>query len=74
MALSIRQSITVTIAFALVAAMAGVAMAALDYSAADPQLKIERLDSSLKESFLAVRVDSAGRIFVGGREAASFMA
>jgi putative heme-binding domain-containing protein len=42
---------------------------ALDYSVVDPELKIERLDTSPKESFLSMRVDSAGRLFVGGREA-----
>jgi putative heme-binding domain-containing protein len=69
MVLSIRRSIMVTVAFALVTATADDAPGAHDYSAADPQLKIECLDSSPNESFLAVRVDPAGRIFVGGREA-----
>jgi putative heme-binding domain-containing protein len=41
----------------------------LDYSVADPAVRLERLDSSPKESFLSMRVDSAGRLFVGGREA-----
>ncbi len=44
------------------------AKAALDYAVADSSLKVELLDSSAKESFLSVRVDPAGRIFVGGRE------
>jgi putative heme-binding domain-containing protein len=42
---------------------------ALDYSVVDPELRIERLDTSSKESFLSMRVDSFGRLFVGGREA-----
>lgn len=40
-----------------------------DYTLADPALKAIRLDSSEKESFFSVRADSAGRLFVGGREA-----
>ncbi|MBI3880521.1 MAG: hypothetical protein HY301_10735 [Verrucomicrobia bacterium] len=43
--------------------------APLDYSAADPELKVVRLDSDVKESFLGLTLDSAGRLFVGGREA-----
>ena len=42
---------------------------ALDYSVADPAVRLERLDTSPKESFLSMRADSAGRLFVGGREA-----
>jgi putative heme-binding domain-containing protein len=42
---------------------------ALDYASADPELRVERLASSKTESFLAVRVDTLGRVFVGGREA-----
>lgn len=41
----------------------------LDYAVVDPDLKLERLDTSPKESFLSMRADSAGRLFVGGREA-----
>ncbi|WLD11950.1 hypothetical protein [Planctellipticum variicoloris] len=41
---------------------------ALDYRVTDPALKVELLDSSETDSFLAVRVDAAGRIFVGGRK------
>jgi putative heme-binding domain-containing protein len=40
-----------------------------DYAVADPELKIVRIDSDPKESFLAVRADTQGRLFVGGREA-----
>lgn len=43
--------------------------AAASYRAAHPELKVTRLDRSVDESFIAVRVDSAGRIFLGGREA-----
>jgi putative heme-binding domain-containing protein len=39
------------------------------YRTADPSLQVIRLDRSLNESFIAVRVDTAGRIFIGGREA-----
>jgi putative heme-binding domain-containing protein len=42
---------------------------ALDYALVDPELRLERLDSSPNESFLSMRSDSAGRLFVGGREA-----
>jgi putative heme-binding domain-containing protein len=41
----------------------------LDYAAVDPELRLERLDSSPTESFLSMRADSAGRLFIGGREA-----
>ena len=41
----------------------------LDYSAADPELQVVRLDTAPTESFLAVRADTEGRLFVGGREA-----
>ncbi len=44
------------------------AKAALDYAVADSSLKVELLDFSPNESFLSVRVDPLGRIFVGGRE------
>ncbi len=40
----------------------------LDYHVTDPDLKIIRLDSSPDDSFLSVRVDTEGRIFVGGRK------
>ena len=41
---------------------------ALDYALPDPELKLVLLDSSATESFLAVRADTMGRLFVGGRE------
>jgi putative heme-binding domain-containing protein len=55
----------------LLSSLAKVAAAAeeLDYSVADPELKVVRLDSAPTESFLAVRADTEGRLFVGGREA-----
>lgn len=40
----------------------------LDYRVLDPELKVVRLDSSGDDSFLSVRLDTAGRIFVGGRK------
>jgi putative heme-binding domain-containing protein len=40
-----------------------------DYVVTDPALKIVPLDSSPNESFLSMRADTRGRLFVGGREA-----
>lgn len=40
----------------------------LDYHVTDPDLKVVRLDSSPDDSFLSVRLDSTGRVFVGGRK------
>ncbi|HVV98779.1 MAG TPA: hypothetical protein VHB77_00480 [Planctomycetaceae bacterium] len=40
----------------------------LDYGTSAPDLKVVRLDSSPDDSFLSVRTDSSGRIFVGGRK------
>ncbi len=40
-----------------------------DYAVADPEVRLERLDTSPNESFLSVRGDTTGRLFVGGREA-----
>ena len=40
----------------------------LDYRVNDTDLKVVRLDSSQDDSFLSVRLDTAGRIFVGGRK------
>ena len=40
----------------------------LGYRVNDPDLKVVRLDSSDDDSFLSVRLDTAGRIFVGGRK------
>ena len=40
----------------------------LDYSVPDPELKVVKLDSSPDASFLSVRTDTTGRIFVGGRK------
>ena len=47
----------------------GSAQEALNYTPTNPAHKVVRLDHSPEESFLAVRLDTAGRIFVGGREA-----
>ncbi len=40
-----------------------------DYTLVDPELKIVRLDTDPTESFLSVRTDAKGRLYVGGREA-----
>jgi putative heme-binding domain-containing protein len=37
--------------------------------AADPELKLVTIDTSPDESFLSMRLDTMGRLFVGGREA-----
>lgn len=39
------------------------------YRLTDPDLKVVHIDSSPDESFLSMRADSMGRLFVGGREA-----
>jgi len=41
----------------------------MDLSTTDPTLEVTLLDRDDKESFLGVKADSAGRLFVGGREA-----
>ena len=41
----------------------------LDYHLADAELKVAGIDSDPTESFLALALDSAGRLFAGGREA-----
>ena len=40
----------------------------LDYQPADPELKVVLIDHIPEGSLVAVRVDSTGRIFAGGRE------
>ena len=40
-----------------------------DYALTDPELKLVKIDSDPKESFLGLAVDGLGRIFAGGREA-----
>ncbi len=40
-----------------------------DYSLTDSELKLVKIDSDAKESFLGLAVDGMGRIFAGGREA-----
>ena len=47
----------------------GTLAAELDYTVPDADLKVVLLDSSKTESFLAVRADTTGRLFVGSREA-----
>ena len=39
------------------------------YQLTDPELKTVLIDSSIRESFLSIRADTAGRLYVGGREA-----
>jgi putative heme-binding domain-containing protein len=41
----------------------------LDYHPADPRLKAILLDRSRDESFVSIKADTTGRLFVGGREA-----
>ncbi len=60
-----RQLIHLAVGFFL---FAGPALAQPDYAVADPELKVVPLDSDPQESFLAVRADGMGRLFVGGRE------
>src|SRR5882762_11979829 len=40
-----------------------------DYRLVEPGLKVVGIDSDATESFLALQLDSAGRLFAGGREA-----
>ena len=40
-----------------------------DYRLVDSELKVVGIDSDPTESFLALELDSAGRLFAGGREA-----
>src|ERR1700741_3032443 len=40
-----------------------------DYRLDDSELKLVGIDSDTTESFLALQLDSAGRLFAGGREA-----
>src|SRR2546423_15328966 len=40
-----------------------------DYRLVDSELKVVGIDSDATESFLALQLDSAGRLFAGGREA-----
>jgi putative heme-binding domain-containing protein len=41
----------------------------LDYHPADPRLKAILIDRSRDESFVVIKADTMGRLFVGGREA-----
>ncbi len=50
--------------------LASTVMAArVEYRLTDPALEVVPIDSSPRESFLSMRADAAGRLFVGGREA-----
>ncbi|HCD01878.1 MAG TPA: hypothetical protein DER64_15270, partial [Planctomycetaceae bacterium] len=46
-----------------------VTAAGVEYRLTDPALEVVPIDSSPRESFLSMRADAAGRLFVGGREA-----
>jgi len=66
--------LSVLLAFVLTTAIAEVSHGGesdreLDYAPAGPAIKVVLIDQAERESFVAVRVDTAGRIFVGGREA-----
>ncbi|MBI4603203.1 MAG: HEAT repeat domain-containing protein [Planctomycetes bacterium] len=58
----------VSLAAAVLAGPLAAAGKALDYAPADPRLKVVLIDRAEGASFVAVRADSAGRVFVGGRE------
>jgi putative heme-binding domain-containing protein len=59
----------VTLAAIVLATASGKLRAETDtYKLPDPQLSLSVIDSDPKESFLAVHLDPAGRLFVGGRE------
>ena len=60
---------TISLVASMIASLAPAHAATPDYASADPEVQLERIDSSSNESFLSMRVDSAGRLFVGGREA-----
>ena len=47
----------------------GAAAAEAEYRLTDPALEVVPIDSSPRESFLSMRADASGRLFVGGREA-----
>jgi len=54
---------------ALALTCTALSIAHAEYDSADPELKAVVIDSDLKESFLGLQLDSAGRLFVGCREA-----
>lgn len=58
-----------SMAWLVVSLAIGRAADPLDYSVADQDLKTVLIDSDPHESFLGMHVDTAGRLFVGGREA-----
>lgn len=60
--------IRVGIALVLLSSSTAVFAEDLDYHVTDPDLKVVRLDSSVDDSFLSIRVDFEGRMFVGGRK------
>lgn len=62
------RGVMMAVALAIVT-LTGRAASAGDVSAPDPALAVTVIDSAPTESFLAIKADSTGRLFVGGREA-----
>ena len=58
-----------TVAIVLAASELASSAESPKYRLVDPQLKVVHIDSSPTESFLSMRADATGRLFVGGREA-----
>jgi hypothetical protein len=65
----LRLLIAAWTAWMMAASAIGRAADPPDYSVVDSEIRLERIDSSPSESFLSMRCDSAGRMFVGGRDA-----
>ena len=68
---SLRSGPTLYCALATIFVASGTTAFAAEeeYSLVDPRLKLKLIDSDPHESFLAMRTDTEGRLFVGGREA-----
>src|SRR5258708_22316720 len=60
---------SVILPLALARTCTALSTAHAEYDSADPELKAVVIDSDPKESFLGLQLDSAGRLFVGCREA-----
>ncbi|HJN11798.1 MAG TPA: c-type cytochrome [Pirellulaceae bacterium] len=65
------KSTTVALSLALAAILSAIGSAdeLASYAVPDAALRLAMVDRSAKESFLSVRVDTEGRLFVGSREA-----
>jgi len=61
-------SVALAVTRLLVAAEPSSSAPPLDYHMVDPALKVELIDSNAGDSLLAIRADTKGRLFVGGRE------